>query len=259
MSGGFQVNKSTRIILDLLILLFALIFARPALASSSHPNTHTTTIFVHGYGSNYHAEESMARYLVKKGASNSIIRADVNREGKVTFHGHQVKNSKNPIVEMNYSAHYVPKRSFREHNYSGQLKAVIKADQQKYHTKQINLVGHSMGNMLTVQYMNDNVNNHSLPTVKHLVILAGGDKKPYRSNITSQLDGHLPKGLEVLNVYSNYQNGSDGRVKNSDSRYWKHPFGSAAKYQEVRLTGLKHSQLHESQRVNHLLVNFLFR
>lgn len=256
------MQKSTKIILDLLTLLFLLIiltFAKPALAASSYPNTHTTTIFVHGYGSNYHAEESMANYLVKKGASNSIIRADVTRQGKVTFHGHQAKNAKNPIIEMNYSAHYIPKKSFRENNYSGQLKAVIKADQQKYGTKQINLVGHSMGNMLTVQYLNDNVSNHSLPTVKHLVILAGGDKEPYRRNITSQLAGHLPKGLKVLNVYSNYRNGSDGRVNNNDSRYWKHTFGATAKYQEVRLTGLKHSQLHESQRVNHLMINFLFQ
>lgn len=252
------MKHAQHLITALLSLLLFTTAAYHVKAARSYANTHTTTILVHGYGSNYHAEETLAHAMVKSGASNSIIRADVTTKGKVTFHGHQAANAKNPIVEMNYSANVVPKKSFDENNYAGQMKAVIKADQQKYGTKQINLVGHSMGNMLTVQYMNDNYSDHSLPAVKHLVILAGGDKKPYRSNITSKLNGHLPKGLDVLNVYSNYQNGSDGRVQNSDSRYWKHTFGSANEYKEVKLSGLKHSQLHESSRVTHLVTNFLF-
>lgn len=253
------MKKLTLALLSLFTALVTIVLPLSTVSAASYPDTHTTTIFVHGYHSNYHAEETMAHYLVKHGASNSIIRAKVSKNGKVTFYGHQKKNAKNPIVEMDYQANFVPKKSFRENNYAGQMKAVIKADQQRYHTRSINLVGHSMGNMLTVQYLNDNYKNSSLPKVKNLVILAGGDKEPYRQNITKNLDHQLPSHLRVLNVYSNYHNqGSDTVVKNSDSRYWKKTFGHAAKYQEVRLTGLKHSQLHENDRVNRLLINFLF-
>lgn len=247
------MRKLPLALLTMFTALLAIVIPFKSASAASYPNTHTTTIFVHGYHSSYHAEDTMAHYLINHGASDSIIRAKVTKNGKVTFYGHQKANAKNPIIEMDYQANVVPKKSFRENNYAGQMKAVIKADQQRYHTKSINIVGHSMGNMLTIQYLNDNFKDSSLPKVKNLVILAGGDKEPYRQNITSHLDHQLPSNLRVLNVYSNYHGqGSDTVVKNSDSRYWKKTFGHAAKYQEVHLTGLKHSQMHESLSLIHI-------
>ncbi|MEB3363431.1 alpha/beta hydrolase [Lactobacillus sp. R2/2] len=38
----------------------------------------TPTLFVHGWGSSYHAEESMVAYAQKHHATNSVIRADVS-------------------------------------------------------------------------------------------------------------------------------------------------------------------------------------
>ena len=51
----------------------------------------TPTLFVHGWGSSYHAEESMVAYAQKHQATNSVIRADVSSTGKVTLIG-TIKN-----------------------------------------------------------------------------------------------------------------------------------------------------------------------
>jgi len=42
----------------------------------------TPTLFVHGWGSSYHAEESMVAYAQKHHATNSVIRADVSLQVK---------------------------------------------------------------------------------------------------------------------------------------------------------------------------------
>lgn len=251
--------KQLRLLLTVCLLTVIAALALPIHSlARSYPNTHTTTIFVHGYGSNYHAEESMTHYLLNHGASNSIIRANVTKNGHVTFIGHQPRHAKNPIIEMNYDASYGPKHSMRENNYPNQVKAVVKAVQHQYGVKKVNFVGHSMGNMIIAQYMNDNINDHTLPKISHFAMLAGGNMAPYSKTMTSHLKHQLPAGLHVLNIYSDYRHGSDGRVSNKDSKAWRAIFGKAASYHEVRLTGLKHSQLHESQHVDQLLIKFLF-
>ena len=56
----------------------------------------------HGGGSSYHAEEHMVNAAKKAGATKTILRANVDKNGKVTLHGTMHKNSINPIVEVNY-------------------------------------------------------------------------------------------------------------------------------------------------------------
>lgn len=222
-------------------------------AANQYKNTYTTTFFVHGYGSSYRAEQSMTNYMVRHGASTSIIRANIADDGSVTFVGHQARNAKNPIVEVNYDADH-PRRDMN--SYSGWLKNVIQEDAQKYGTTKINLVGHSMGNIVIMSYLNDNITDKSLPKVSHLAVLAGGLFPGY--NQTANLQQNLPAGLKVLNVYSNYSNGTDTRVPNKYSRRLRPLFKDAKQYKEVKLHGLKHSQIHESSKVDKILINFLF-
>lgn len=57
----------------------------------------TPTIFFHGGGSSYHAEEHMVRAAEKAGVTKSLIRANVKKSGKVTLTGTWPKDAKNPI------------------------------------------------------------------------------------------------------------------------------------------------------------------
>lgn len=61
----------------------------------------TPTIFFHGFGSSYHAEEHMVNDAKKAGVTKESILADVTPDNKVILKGKFTKNLKNPIVEVN--------------------------------------------------------------------------------------------------------------------------------------------------------------
>lgn len=249
------MKRSLKIVLSLVATLAIVTTAFLSVSAANHyQNTHTTTFFVHGYGSSYRAEQSMANYMVRHGASTGIVRANVADDGSVTFEGRQAKNAKNPIVEVNYDADH-PRRDMN--SYGTWLKNVIQADAQKYGTTKINLVGHSMGNIVILNYLNDNLSDSSLPKLNHYVSLAGGIFPGY--NQTDNLKQELPSNVKVLNIYSNYRGGTDTRVPNKNSRDLRSVFKGRTHYREVELHGLTHSQIHESSKVDQLLINFLFK
>ncbi|EEU29901.1 hypothetical protein HMPREF0501_01366 [Limosilactobacillus coleohominis 101-4-CHN] len=51
--------------------------------------------------------------------------------------------------------------------------SAVKAVQKKYQIKNINLVGHSMGNIAIMYYLVNNAQKTNMPTVRHQVDIAG--------------------------------------------------------------------------------------
>lgn len=93
--------------------------------------TSTPTLFFHGGGSSYHAEEHMVAAAEKAGVTNSVIRAEVAPNGKVSLSGSWKKGAKNSIVEVNYENN-------RELNFSRHgvyATNVVKALQKRYGIK----------------------------------------------------------------------------------------------------------------------------
>ena len=67
--------------------------------------------------------------------------------------------------------------------------------------------------------------------------------------------------IDVLNIYGDYKNGSDGSVLNASSRSLKYLVADNAKsYQEKKIIGklAQHSQLHENPEVDKILIQFLW-
>ena len=248
----------------------------------------TPTLFVHGWGSSYHAEESMVAYAQKHHATNSVIRADVSSTGKVTLIGTIKKQAKNPIVEVNLQNN---KSIFAGTNNqiatmnksSNYIKDVIITLQKRYHFKRINLVGHSMGNLQIAYYLHNNATNSHMPHLNKQVSIAGhyngyiGEQgapnktvlnragKPqkmsagYRELLS--LRKNFPQNAEVLNIFGDTGTGSDGDVTVNSARSYRYLVGKRARsYQEKEIRGSKaqHSKLHENTQVDRLLVNFLW-
>ena len=248
----------------------------------------TPTLFVHGWGSSYHAEESMVAYAQKQHATNSVIRADVSSNGKVTLIGTIKKRAKNPVVEVNLQNN---KSIFAGTNNqiatmnksSNYIKDVIIALQKRYHFKRINLVGHSMGNLQIAYYLHNNATNSHMPHLNKQVSIAGhyngyiGEQgapnktvlnragKPqkmsagYRELLS--LRKNFPQNAEVLNIFGDTGTGSDGDVAVNSARSYRYLVGKRARsYQEKEIRGSKaqHSKLHENTQVDRLLVNFLW-
>ena len=238
------------------------------------------TLFIHGYGSSYKAEKKLVNFALNSGASSGVIRANVDRQGKVTLQGKFTATVNNPLVEVNFTDNKNP-------NYQtdgSYLKAVVKKLQESYHIKTFNVVAHSMGNMALAYYMLANAQDESLPKLNKEVNLAGhyngiiGYNEPSQRNLLADgkpvemtrnyqellaLRKLYPRQVEVLNIYGNLQDktNSDGRVAVESAKSLRYLLAKRIKsYREIEIKGRggQHSQLHENRRVAKEIVNFLF-
>lgn len=222
----------------------------------------------------------MANAARRAGATNTIIKADVDKNGKTTLSGKITKKSKNPIVEVNFednkNADYAKGGEY--------AKSAIQAVQKQYNIKSMNLVGHSMGNLAIVYYLLQNQNDKSMPTLKHHVAIAGHfdggigfgwnkkakldkDGKPsiMESNYKKMLPlrDSYPQSARVLNIAGDLDDGShsDSEIPVDSAFSLKYLVNNRAKsYRQVVIHGknAQHSKLHSNSKVDKLLINFLW-
>lgn len=237
------------------------------------------TLFFHGWGSSYRAENQMAHALVNAGLTKTIVRATVSKRGKVTLSGQFREGDYHPIVEVNYQ----DSRNSSPEQWGRWAKATVVKLQQTYRTKKFNVVGHSMGNMAIMYYLRQKQAN--LPKLQKQVDIAGHfngilgmNDEPNRMKLRSNgqpekmqpeyqallpLRQTYPKDqIDVLNIYGDKDDGShsDGSVSNASSQSLRYLVASRAKsYQEQKITGpgAQHSKLHDNVRVDRLLIRFL--
>lgn len=241
-------------------------------------NNIVATFFFHGAGSSYRAEEHMANAAVKAGAADQIICANVPKNDHVSLIGKFTKAVKHPIIEVNYANNMAVNPN--------DVKVVLTAVQNKYGFHKVNLVGHSMGNLLIANYINENYANRKLPQIQKVVSIAGhyngwlGEEKAAASPTKNRKTGepvkrsasfrqllglrkHYPRNIRVLNMYGDLQDGSksDVAVAVSSARSYKYLInGRARSYREVEFLGrsAQHSRLHSNTQVDRELINFLW-
>ncbi|WP_191668562.1 alpha/beta hydrolase [Limosilactobacillus walteri] len=274
-----------------LVVAFAVMvgFKQRVYAVTHYVQSSTPTIFVHGWGSSSHAEEKMANAARDAGVTKTIVRANVDKKGKVTFNRQIPANSVNPIVEVNLEDNklsaYQDDYMKGYHRGGEYVKNVVLALEKQHHYKKINLVGHSMGNLEIINYINDNVNNKKLPQVAHLVAIAGhynglvGQSNTANATVNPQtgepdkmdssyrellgLRQDFPRNTAVLNIYGDVGDGShsDEDVPVNSAKSLKYLVGERAKsYREIEIHGknAQHSKLHDNAQVNRELIKFLW-
>lgn len=238
------------------------------------------TLFFHGFGSSSLAERHMSRAAVKSGVTNTVIEAKVDKSGKVTLKGKIEKGAINPIVLVNYEDNKNP-------NYSQDGRyalAIVRKLQSEYGFTEMNMVGHSMGNMSIMYYLLDNSGYKSLPKLVKQVNIAGHfdgilgydfdentvlDKEDGKPNIMTQSYEELTeirnlypeKQIDVLNIFGDRGDGGDGSVSITSSKSLRYLVEERAKsYREelIKGKGGKHSSLHENGEVDKLLIDFIW-
>jgi uncharacterized alpha/beta hydrolase family protein len=132
------------------------------LNSTKYVQSTTPTLFFHGFGSSANAEDHMAKAAQKAGVTKTIIRANVTKQGTVNLVGTIKKGAINPIVEVNFADNRNPDYQV-DARYA---KNVVVALQERYGFKEMNMVGHSMGNMAITFYLVNNANDKKLPQLK---------------------------------------------------------------------------------------------
>lgn len=246
----------------------------------------TATLFFHGGGSSYRAETGMVNAAKKAGVTNTVIRADVTNNGKVTLHGNMHRGAINPIVEVNYENN----RQLDFNKHGEYATNVVKMLKKRYGINKINMVGHSLGNISIIYYMLRNGQNKDMPKLEKQVDIAGhfggltfdgipddlkqpagmkldSNGKPNYMNATyKQMTAArkaYPKGqVAVLNIYGDIGNHTDGRFDNISSRSLQYLVASRAKsYTELKVTGknAQHSKLHDNKQVDQALIKFLWQ
>lgn len=277
--------KSSKLLVVLLLLTGLLTGCTHRVATHKYVQSTTPTLFFHGGGSSYRAEEHMAQAAKKAGVTNTIIRAMVDRRGQVRLAGQIKSGAVNPIVEVNYADN----RQLNYHKHGIWATHVVQALQQQYHIKSINMVGHSLGNISLIYYSLENSGSRKLPKLRKQVDIAGhfaglnfrdvpaavrqpaGLKlnaagKPNHMNATyremTRLRQVLPKNqVRVLNLYGNIGHHTDGTVPNVSSLSLKYLVAPRAKsYREHEFTGklARHSKLHDNPQVDRVLIHFLW-
>lgn len=251
------------------------------LNSSDYIQSRTTTLFFHGYGSSANAEKHMVEAARQAGVTQTIITATVDSHAQVTLKGDIPKDAVNPIVMVEFTDN-------RNANYAqvGEYaSAVVRELQARYSFKKMNFVAHSMGNMSILFYLLEHAQNEELPQLQKQVNIAnhvnGLEGMDLPANLTildsktgepSAMSDSYQKLLglreiypqdqvDVLNIYGDFKNQSDGSVLNVSSRSLKYlVIDNAKSYQEKRVTGplAQHSQLHENPEVDRLLIDFLW-
>lgn len=245
----------------------------------------TPTLFFHGGGSSYHAENHMVEAAQKAGATNAVIRADVSDSGKVTLIGTWRKGARNPICKVNYQNNH--QQDFEKHG--DYATNVVKALQKKYKITKINMVGHSLGNISIIYYMLLNGKNKKMPQLQKQVDIAGhfaglnfsqvpaaikqpenlklnSAGKPNKMNATyktmTKARIMYPKNqVAVLNIIGDIGGETDGTVPNVSSLSLKYLVSNNAKsYKVVTIKGKNahHSQLHKNAKVDKILIKFLW-
>lgn len=273
--------------------LFATACHQQSQGSSRYIDSTTPTFFFHGSSSSYHAEQYMTSAAKKAGVTKTIVVANVDKHNHVTFRGNIPKGARNPIIEVNHQVQPGGKPNGRPPKKAGNklpidnayVYDVIAAAKQKWHFRSMNIVAHSAGNLDVLYTLMQHPDSKKLPKLKKEVAIAahvngfihGGypsgskvaaDGKPTRENPNfkelKKLRQTYPRDAKVLNIYGDIGDGShsDGLVPVNSARTLKYLVGlRASSYQERKMTGsnVHHSQLHHNDRVNRLLIRFLWK
>lgn len=234
--------------------------------SSHWVNSTTPTIFIHGYGSSYHAEETMVMRARRSNITSTVVLARVDNDGNVKLSGPSIKGKRNPIVEVNLENN----RQTDMNEGARYINNVIQALQKRDGIKSYNLVAHSMGNMDAFSYVARYGTQPGAPVLKKQVVLAGGGLTGWSrqgGTLPASITGNLGQlkdtypHAKVLNIAGDKGDGSDGRFPNAASKSVKDMLGDRPKsYQFVMYKGktYTHSNLHENQKVSNRINNFLW-
>lgn len=278
-------RKYWGLLLGLMMIVVGLSGCASPLQSQKYVQRTTPTLFFHGGGSSYHAEEHMTKAAKRAGVTRTIIRAMVDSKGRVRLVGKIKPGAINPIVEVNYADN----TQMNYHTHGVWAINVVRALQKQYHFKAINMVGHSLGNISLIYYSLEASQDQRLPKLRKQVDIAGhfagldfknvparvkqpaglrlnAAGKPNKMNATyremTQLRRTLPlRQVAVLNLYGNIGGHTDGTVPNVSSLSLKYLVAPRAKsYQEHEFTGKRaqHSKLHDNPQVDRVLIHFLW-
>lgn len=244
--------------------------------------TDIPTFFIHGYGSSYHAEKYMVDSALENGVTNTVVRANVRRNGSIRIlHNYRWTNkSYNPLVEINFTDNH--NRNYPR--YASWFGQILKKLQYQHHFKKYNVVAHSLGNLDLMYYLlgkerkpaelvhqvdiagpfdGSNIDGFNFPNNTLNAQSRPSQMSPFYRFFLTNRDLYPIDQVNVLNIYGNLDNGSntDGRISTTSARSLKYLIGNRAKsYHQIEFRGwdAAHSLLRRNPVVSQKIIDFIW-
>lgn len=260
-------------------LIFFMTNSRPGSSEPIDREDLTPTLFVHGYKGGPRSFDTMINRMQSLQWGEKHVKIYVSAKGHVTIRGN-FTGSYNPFIQVLFENNRAS-----INNQTLWLSDIMRRLKADYGIQQINLVGHSMGGLASVNYLL-NEHQYSVPRVEKLSVIAspfkGIEKEDYFASNYGAATTDLLPGSEALDqmIAKKDQFPNDinvfaiaGVINKDDpeSEHWDGlvhassvsglidivPFGQ---YEEKRLYNplATHSGLHELEEVDLLLKEFLW-
>lgn len=230
------------------------------------------TVFVHGYKGTYNSFGNMLeRFENQYNWGNKALIYRVSSAGKIRVYNLN-KGKKEPVfiqvIFDNNRASFETEASW--------LAKVLHHMKQNYQFESVNIVGHSMGGLISVKYIEEYQDNSKYPATEKLITIgspfdgvysqtyfqynqdpAATDLKPNSAalQLLQSKEWSIPENLKVLCI------GSTGdlvaRPKSVNALRMIIP-EDQLKTIMIENKTLGHSELHENTRVDHLIYFFLW-
>lgn len=262
-------RKNIRKLTALCIIIFGSLFLLGAPYKAEQKVTEPT-VFVHGYKGTFFSFGFMLhRFENIYDIGNKVLIYYVGENGEIQAYDLNKNRTGPPFVQVVFENN---RANFEDT--AGWLADVLHALKHNYGTDKVNLVGHSMGGIVSLKYALQ-YQSEAFPRVNKLVALgapfggilrneyfqihhdpAAEDLKPDSAGLQLLETGELPEHTEVLNI------GSTGdTVALTDSVQALKNIISEKQIVEIIIEDedMGHSALHQSEQVDKIISSFLWQ
>ncbi|WP_421378592.1 alpha/beta fold hydrolase [Bacillus salacetis] len=267
----FSVGAMLLLVLSLIYISFKTQIAESK-ENDSAEYAGIPTVFVHGYKGTYNSFKTMLyRFEDNKWGKRELV-VYVSAEGALTWKGSLHNESEMPpLVQIVFEKN---KASIAET--SSRLQSVMKGLKEKFGIEQVNIIGHSMGGLVSAHYLETTNGNNEYPeTLKFAVIgspFAGiSDDSYHRVNTGEAVIDLMPESDALNALVANRENfpsdlevlavaGSGDQVVDVESAFAIQNIVSEERLQKrlIEDVSIDHSGLHETEKVDKLLKKFLW-
>ncbi|ANZ71359.1 hypothetical protein AYR58_04100 [Pediococcus claussenii] len=233
------------------------------------------TLFIHGSMGGALSFNNMLKRLNAKFAGEKVLLVIVTFTGKLRFIGDwDARLDNNPLIQVIFERN-IGVSYKREAEWINQILHVLKF---KFGVEKYNAVAHSWGSGSLVYMGFANGQDKDVPEINKFVLLAapinnalhkwnhlnpdGSSQKGDSSFKFMEINRkYFPETAQILNVYSNRKNRkTDGSVPNVSSQSLAYLVRDTVKeYREALVEDLSHFEMHENERIDDMIIDFLWR
>ncbi|MTD41425.1 alpha/beta hydrolase [Erwinia sp. CPCC 100877] len=246
-------------------------------SSQTEVKTAVPTLFIHGYSGGNSSFGGMLKRLSSK--TQKELTLSVSPTGIVQAAGQLSGKADNPSVQVIFEDN-----KNNEWNQAEWIKNCLRYLSDTYATKEVNLVGHSMGGVSSLRYLTTYGDDTDLPKVNKFVAIAAPFNNFVELSQGETLEDVLTNGpavqsdryidlasgitkvattMQTLIIAGDLQDGSlsDGTVPAADALStvaMLKNHGNAVSEKVFYGQNAQHSQLHENLEVDQLVADFLW-